>query len=126
MPTQVVAPHAPWSRRGRPSTADSLLIHAVAIYEADVHDRCGHPSQVCSDPEHEGRFHVEPVRCFATAATEEYAERHKDELKDASYGLTTRLLAVDEDAPADVLEYDPQRARAEWLKQREKYGLSSD
>lgn len=126
MPSQVVAPGLAWSRPGRPSRADALLIHAAAIYDADIHERCGHPFEVCGDEANEGRFHVEPVRCYATAATEEYAERHKDELKDASYGLTTRLLAVGEDAPADVLEYDPQRARAEWLKQREKYGLSSD
>lgn len=125
MPTQVVAPSVPWSRRGRPSSADALLIHATAIYEATVHDRCGHPFDVCSDEAHEGRFHVEPVRCFATAATEDYLDTHKDTVKDASWVMTTRLLAEGEDAP-DALRFDPQRARAEWLKQREKYGLSSD
>ena len=123
MPSQVVAPGLPWSRPGRPSRADALLIHAVAVYDADIHERCGHPHDVCGDEANEGRFHVEPVRCYATAATEEYAETHKDVFKDASYGLATRLVGEGEDMPADPLMYDPVRAREAWLAQRQKYGL---
>lgn len=123
MPSQVVAPGLAWSRPGRPSRADALLIHAAAIYDADIHERCGHPFEVCGDEANEGRFHVEPVRCYATAATEEYAERHKDELKDASYGLATRLIPAGEDMPDDPMVFDPARAREAWLAQRKKYGL---
>mgnify|MGYP000854867678 FL=1 len=123
MPTQVVAPSVPWSRRGRPSSADALLIHATAIYEATIHERCGHPFEVCSDEAHEGRFHVEPVRCYATAALEDYADTHRDALpKDGSYTLTSRLLAEGEEV-ADPLRFDPAKAREAWLAQRRKYGL---
>lgn len=124
MPSQVVAPGLAWSRPGRPSRADALLIHAAAIYDADIHERCGHPFEVCGDEANEGRFHVEPVRCYATAATEDYAETHKDVMTDASWGLSTRLLAEGEDAPADPLVFDPARAREAWLAQRAKYGLT--
>lgn len=119
----MVAPGLPWVKPGRPSRADSLLIHAAAIYEAEIHDRCGHPFDVCGNDENEGRFHVEPIRCYATAATEEYAERHKDAIKDASWGFTTRLLDEGETV-ADPLTFDPVKARAAWLAQREKYGLA--